>query len=177
MAGREDEYAAVMGQPSDTGSRGGATGTRGGAPSPPMAPPPIDQERRGRSPGIQNNFYEVSQADFKKPYGAAPGTASPPSEAPPAAVSDLGGDQPFDVRRVGRAATDGYGAESLTPAAPAIGGRLQARVAPIVGAAVTLVGVAAALSARKEAAEGRAREETLSRRLAVLEAQLESQRK
>ena len=61
-----------------------------------------------------------------------------------------------------------------------MGGGLQARVAPIVGAALTLVGVAAALSARQEAAEGRAREESLSRelsrRLAALEARLESQR-
>ena len=70
-------------------------------------------------------------------------------------------------------------AESPKPAAPAMGSGLQARVAPIVGAALTIVGVAAALSARQEA-EGRAREESLSRelsrRLAELEARLESQR-
>ena len=173
MAGREDEYAAVMGQPGASGARGGATGANGGA-----SAPPIDQERRGRSPGIQNNFYDQAQADFKRPYGASPGAAPLASGAPPADLSSVGaGDQPLDARRGDRAAESaGYGAESPTPVAPAMGGGLQARVAPIVGAAVTLVGVAAALSARKEAAEGRAREETLSRRLAALEAQLDSQR-
>ena len=179
MAGREDEYAAVMGQPGATGARGGggATGANGGAPAPPIASPPVDQERRGRSPGIQNNFYDQAQADFKRPYGASPGAAPPAPGAPPAGVSSFGaGDQLLDARREDRAAASTRdGAESPTPAAPAMGGGLQARVAPIVGAAVTLVGVAAALSARKEAAEGRAREETLSRRLAALEAQLDSQ--
>lgn len=31
--------------------------------------PPIDEERRGRSPGLQRNFYDVSTADFKRPHG------------------------------------------------------------------------------------------------------------
>ena len=178
IAGREDEYAAVMGQPGATGARGGATGANGGASAPPVASPPIDQERSERSPGIQNNFYDQAQADFKRSYGASPGAAPPAPGAPPADVRSVGaGDQPLDARRGDRAAeAAGFGAESPTPAAPAMGGGLQARVAPIVGAAVTLVGVAAAYSARKESAEGRAREETLSRRLAALEAQLDSQR-
>ena len=134
---------------------------------PPSLPPPIDQERRGRSPGIQNNFYSSPTADFKRPYGAPPA-----AEVPPADISSVGaGGQPFDVRRV---EPIGGGGELPTPA----GGGLRARMAPIV---VALAGVAVALSevrtreaaARKEAAEGRAREETLSRRLEALEAQLE----
>ena len=187
IAGREDEYAAVMGQPSATkGAGGGATGVREGATSasgdasaPPPAPLPIDQERLGRSPGIQNNFYEMAQADFKRPFGAAPGAVPPVPEAPPADTSSAGASvQPLDAKRVDRAAQQptGYATESPSPVAAAILQGLQARVAPILGAVVTLVGVAAALSARKEAEEGRMREETLSRRLAALEAQLDAQR-
>ena len=38
----------------------------------PRAPKPrIDDERRSKSPGISNNFFETSTADFKKPYGSA----------------------------------------------------------------------------------------------------------
>ena len=32
-------------------------------------PPPIDDDRRSRSPGLQNNFYDTSTADFKRPHG------------------------------------------------------------------------------------------------------------
>ena len=228
MAGREAEYAAIMGQSGAAGATG-ATGANEAASAPPVAPPPVDQERRSLSPGIQNNFYDQAQADFKRPYGSSPGGAPPAPGAPPADASSVGaGEQPLDAKRGDRAAESaneslendlaGYGravdpltgarrlrsapeifftglknlrkdplgwlsrdeAESPKPAAPAMGGGLQARVAPIVGAALTLVGVAAALSARQEAAEGRAREESLSRelsrRLAALEARLESQR-
>jgi hypothetical protein len=224
MSGREAEYAAIMGQ----SGAARATGANEGASAPPVAPPPVDQERRSLSPGIQNNFYDQAQSDFKRPYGSSPGGAPPAPGAPPADARSVGaGEQPLDVKRGDRAAESaneslenelaGYGravdpltgarrlrsapeifftglknllkdplgwlsrdeAESPKPAAPAMGSGLQARVAPIVGAALTIVGVAAALSARQEA-EGRAREESLSRelsrRLAELEARLESQR-
>ena len=42
--------------------------------------PPIDDDRRQRSPGLQNNFHDTSTADFKRPYGTV-GAAS--AEAPP----------------------------------------------------------------------------------------------
>ena len=229
MSGREAEYAAIMGQ-SDAARTTGANEGASAPPvaPPPVAPPPVDQGRRSLSPGIQNNFYDQAQSDFKRPYGSSPGGAPPAPDAPPADARSVGaGEQPLDAKRGDRAAESaneslendlaGYGravdpltgaqrlrsapeifftglknllkdplgwlsrdeAESPKPAAPAMGGGLQARVVPIVGAALTIVGVAAALSAR-QGAEGRAREESLSRelsrRLAELEARLESQR-
>lgn len=33
--------------------------------------PPIDDEMRNRSPGLQNNFYETPISDFKRPYTGA----------------------------------------------------------------------------------------------------------
>eukprot|EP00966_Prymnesium_polylepis_P099266 2298906-Prymnesium_polylepis.1 len=59
MPGKEAEYEAWMAQ---GGGMGGSVG-------PTSPPPPIDQERRNRSPGLKNNFYEISTADFKRPYG------------------------------------------------------------------------------------------------------------
>ena len=54
--------------------------------------PRIDDDRRMKSPGLQNNFYETSTADFRRPHGAgaappgAPqGRAAPPAPAPPPA--------------------------------------------------------------------------------------------
>ena len=43
---------------------------------PSTAAPPIDEERRGRSPGLQKNFYDVPVADFRRPYGAPSGGAA-----------------------------------------------------------------------------------------------------
>ena len=40
--------------------------------------PPIDGDRRSRSPGLQNNFYDVPTSDFKRPFGSGP---APPDEA------------------------------------------------------------------------------------------------
>ena len=94
MAGREAEYAAIMGQ----SGAAGATGANEAASAPPVAPPPVDQERRNLSPGIQNNFYDQAQADFKRPYGSSPG-------APPADARSVGaGEQPLDAKRGDRAA-------------------------------------------------------------------------
>eukprot|EP00966_Prymnesium_polylepis_P143981 3324060-Prymnesium_polylepis.1 len=71
MPGREAEYEAFKAQ-------GGAESATG----PAYEPPAIDDDRRSRSPGLRNNFYEVSQADFKRPHGMR-GAVTPP-EAPPA---------------------------------------------------------------------------------------------
>ena len=48
--------------------------------------PPIDEERRSRSPGLQNNFYEISTADFKRPHGTGR-APPPPSDGSPDAAS------------------------------------------------------------------------------------------
>eukprot|EP00967_Tisochrysis_lutea_P154165 scaffold305711_cov27-Tisochrysis_lutea.AAC.2 len=41
--------------------------------------PPINEDRRSRSPGLINNFFDVPTKDFKKPYGIE--RAAPPSSA------------------------------------------------------------------------------------------------
>ena len=56
MPGMENEYDAVM-------SQGGA---QFAGPSSP--PPPIDNDRMNRSPGLSRNFYDTPTADFKRPY-------------------------------------------------------------------------------------------------------------
>ena len=95
MPGREGEYEAFQAQ-------GGA-----GAPDgPAYAPPPIDAERRSRSPGLQNNFYDKSTADFKRPHGVAPGAAPPAasvgeSALPPAGYVSGGGHAPQPVGGTG----------------------------------------------------------------------------
>jgi outer membrane murein-binding lipoprotein Lpp len=79
MPGREREYEAHM------QSQGAAHVASG----PAFVPPPIDTERRSRSPGLRRNFYDVSIADFKRPHGM-PGGAVPvaASEPPPAAAAN-----------------------------------------------------------------------------------------
>ena len=65
MPGREKEYEEIMAQ-------GGAQAFGGG-----NAPrPPIDEDRRNRSPGLVNTFYETSTADFKRPYGSSASSAT-----------------------------------------------------------------------------------------------------
>lgn len=55
IPGREAEYKGD----------GGMGGNPGGA----YTPPEIDDSRTSRSPGISTNFYDLSTADFKKPFG------------------------------------------------------------------------------------------------------------
>ena len=80
MPGREKEYEAYQAQLAEQG---------GPAAGPAFVPPPIDEERRNRSPGMVNNFYEVDQSDFKRSYGSGaapppvPGTPAPPVGQPP----------------------------------------------------------------------------------------------
>mmetsp|Transcript_9028 Transcript_9028/g.21181 ORF Transcript_9028/g.21181 Transcript_9028/m.21181 type:complete len:342 (+) Transcript_9028:155-1180(+) len=46
----------------------------GGGPRPGKGEQPdIDDDRRNRSPGLQNNFYETPTSDFKRPYGGGGG--------------------------------------------------------------------------------------------------------
>lgn len=55
IPGREAEYKGD----------GGMGGSPGGA----YTPPEVDASRINRSPGISTNFYDMSTADFKKPFG------------------------------------------------------------------------------------------------------------
>ena len=59
IPGREKEYKAFK-------DRQASNPIAGRAASP---PPPIDADRKKRSPGISTNFYDRSQADFKRPFG------------------------------------------------------------------------------------------------------------
>jgi hypothetical protein len=67
LPGREEEYEAFQ--------KAVADGTAG----PAYVPPPIDEDRRSRSPGLHRNFFDVSTSDFKRPHGFG---AAPRAEAP-----------------------------------------------------------------------------------------------
>ena len=71
MPGREKEYYALKAE----------------AARPSGLRPTISEETRGRSPGLQNNFYDTSTADFKRPHGMRPGAVPPSPEAPPTAAA------------------------------------------------------------------------------------------
>ena len=71
MPGREKEYEAYMQAYTGNLPNAGGEGT-----SSPL--PAVDEDRRNRSPGLQQNFYETSTADFKRPYGAPRGAAPQP---------------------------------------------------------------------------------------------------
>jgi hypothetical protein len=73
MPGREEEYAAFKAQEAAGGP----------APGPPAVALPIDETRRNKSPGIQNNFFDTDVADFKRPYGFGRSPAPPPPAAQP----------------------------------------------------------------------------------------------
>ena len=98
------EYARCYGVDAGAGAGASAGGsTRQGG-------PPIDEERRNRSPGLQRNFYDVPTSDFKRPHGMTGQTPPPPAalEAPPAAENY--GAKPTNV-------PSQYGA--MSPTAPA----------------------------------------------------------
>merc|ERR1719353_2127470 len=88
MPGREKEYEAYQQQV-------GAMGAAGPAPE----IPPIDADRRNRAPGLQNNFYDRSTADFKRPHGMPQSASAPPPSAPPA--SGMPGSNAGPATRVG----------------------------------------------------------------------------
>ena len=71
-------------------AQGGTPGGGGGASA--SGAPPIDGERRSRSPGLLNNFYETSLSDFKRPHGSSGVVATPSPEgmAPAAAPAGAG---------------------------------------------------------------------------------------
>ena len=89
IPGREREFAAFRDQASNHYAGGAA-----------YKAPPIDAERRNRSPGISSNFYEVAQADFKRPYGMGAGATLGAPEAPPAgqAPTEFGAESPMPGR-------------------------------------------------------------------------------
>ena len=71
IPGRETEYKAVMAQQGAGQPASAAQQAAQPAEQPAGQPgkrPPIDDERRSRSPGLQNNFFDVSTDDFKKPH-------------------------------------------------------------------------------------------------------------
>ena len=77
MPGREKEYKDYqdmygnqLAPPVDLSAGPGNAGGAGGAS---RAIPKIDDEMRNRAPGLQNNFYDTSTADFKRPYGGGGG--------------------------------------------------------------------------------------------------------
>jgi len=55
----------IPGREGDFKAQGGGRGNPGSA----YSAPPVDKSRGNRSPGISNNFYDLSTADFKKPHG------------------------------------------------------------------------------------------------------------
>eukprot|EP00617_Octactis_speculum_P024482 CAMPEP_0185756574 /NCGR_PEP_ID=MMETSP1174-20130828/14997_1 /TAXON_ID=35687 /ORGANISM="Dictyocha speculum, Strain CCMP1381" /LENGTH=471 /DNA_ID=CAMNT_0028435593 /DNA_START=185 /DNA_END=1600 /DNA_ORIENTATION=+ len=63
----------------------------------------IEEERRRKSPGLQNNFYDTPNDDFKQPYG---GDAA---QAPPAAATRASD----DIAVLPNGSAKGYGAESM----------------------------------------------------------------
>ena len=67
IPGREKQYETLMTQPDAQGARasGDIAAIRSTAP---RRRPPIDEERRSKSPGIQTNFSDVSTDDFKRPH-------------------------------------------------------------------------------------------------------------
>ena len=89
IPGREKEYQAFKDQASNQYAGGAA-----------YTAPPIDAERRNRSPGISSNFYDVAQADFKRPYGMGAGATLGAPEAPPAgqAPAEFGAESPMPGR-------------------------------------------------------------------------------
>ena len=89
IPGREKEYKAFKDQASNQYAGGAA-----------YKAPPIDAERRNRSPGISTNFYDVPQADFKRPYGMGAGATLGAPEAPPAgqAPAEFGAESPMPGR-------------------------------------------------------------------------------
>ena len=98
LPGREQEYEAYKALESGIQEAGG----------PAYVPPPIDEERRNRSPGLQHNFYDVPTSDFKRPYGMSPGAPGPPApeEGSPAAY---GAESPMPGREQQYAANNSQG--------------------------------------------------------------------
>jgi hypothetical protein len=108
MPGREKDF---------TGQAGAAVPASTAAPTvavaaPSAAPPPISEERRSKSPGMRNNFYETSTADFKRPHGM-PATAAPEPEPPQPATAEVSSVGPSPP--VPSWAAPGYGSESPMP--------------------------------------------------------------
>ena len=58
--------SAIPGREADFKGPGGGGG---GSPGSAYSTPEVDTNRGNKSPGISNNFYDLSTADFKKPHG------------------------------------------------------------------------------------------------------------
>ena len=91
MPGREKEHAAYQAQLAEqSGQVAGGDDQRVA----PLVRPPISEERRNRSPGMQHNFYEVALSDFKRSYGTPVGQPPPPPLPAPASATADDGLQP-----------------------------------------------------------------------------------
>lgn len=66
LPGREAEYEKAKAEYEKTMRNGGAQSAG-------VVPPPIDQDRRNRSPGIQRNFYDMPRDEFRRSYGGGGG--------------------------------------------------------------------------------------------------------
>ena len=64
-AGAMGQQPSMQSPEADEMATNGAVGETGRGS---VVPPPIDSERRSRSPGLQHNFYDMDISDFKKPY-------------------------------------------------------------------------------------------------------------
>merc|ERR1719174_229834 len=158
MPGREKEYEAYKaGQP--VGADGGADAAQLERPDG-LDPPPIDEERRRKSPGVACNFWDLSTDDFKRPWGTTSGgttsggtpagPVSPASASPaPAAARDESSGLPARVALL----------ESSNE-------RLKLTLSEVIEREE---------AAKREAEHAKAREEALSRRLEALEARQSDQ--
>lgn len=166
--------------------------------------PPIDEDRRNRSPGLSRNFFDTDIADFKRPFGMGAGAVP---EAPPAATHQAGTHAPPAAgmgsparRRFGMGASAAHEAPpaaSVAESGEQHAGRVHDAEVRDAGYMTRLeAGLEAALleastreeaarkeaaeasvreaAARREAAEARTREESLSKRLVAFEARAAS---
>ena len=93
IKGREKEYEEfkeAVGNDVAAEAGGDGMGGGGGGGGPTAPPPKLDEDRLNRSPGISKNFFDVSTADFKKPFGmrgpmpgSNPNPQPPPQQPPP----------------------------------------------------------------------------------------------
>ena len=91
MPGREKEHAAYQAQLAEQSGQVAGADDQWFAP---LVRPPISEERRNRSPGMQHNFYEVALSDFKRSYGTPVGQPPPPPLPAPASATADDGLQP-----------------------------------------------------------------------------------
>ena len=180
MPGREKEHAAYQAQLAEQSGQVAGADDQWFAP---LVRPPISEERRNRSPGMQHNFYEVALSDFKRSYGTPVG--QPPPAPPPAPASATADDGLQPRRSAGASPQPATTAEGGQPAdetewtrgrgvASADEAELTARVAQLERSNERLQVALSGVREREEAArllaeEMAAKEAAISLRLKTLE--------